>query len=31
MSAVSAFLTGNYHCKPTMTDAIVIHNLENAK
>ena len=30
MGAVSAFTTGNYHCKPLMTDVIVIHqvNLE---
>ena len=25
MGAVSAFTTGNYHCKPLMTDVIVIH------
>ena len=25
MVAVSAFTTGNYHCKPPMTDVIVIH------
>ena len=23
--AVSAFTTGNYHCKPLMTDVLVIH------
>ena len=25
MDAVSAFTTKNYHCKPLMTDVIVIH------
>ena len=25
MSAVRAFTTGNNHCKPLMTDVIVIH------
>ena len=25
VGAVSAFTTGNYHCKPLMTDRIVIH------
>ena len=25
MGTVSAFTTGNYHCKPLMTDVIVIH------
>ena len=25
MGAVSAFTTGNFHCKPLMTDVIVIH------
>ena len=25
MSAVSAFTTGNYHCKPLMTDVVVVH------
>ena len=25
MAAVSAFTTGNYHCKPLMTDVIVFH------
>ena len=25
MGAVSAFTTENYHCKPLMTDVIVIH------
>ena len=25
MGAVSAFIAGNYHCKPLMTDAIVVH------
>ena len=25
MSAVSAFTTENYHCKPLMTDVIAIH------
>ena len=31
MGAVSAFTTGNYHCKPPMTDDIVICNLANGK
>ena len=25
MGAVSVFTTGNYHCKPLMTDVTVIH------
>ena len=25
MGAVSAFTAGNYHCKPLMTDVVVIH------
>ena len=25
MGVVSAFTTGKYHCKPLMTDVIVIH------
>ena len=25
MGAVTAFTTGNYHCKPLMTDVTVIH------
>ena len=25
MGAVSAFTTENYHCKPLMTDVILIH------
>ena len=25
MVAVGVFTTGNYHCKPLMTDVIVIH------
>ena len=29
MGAVSTFTAGNYHCKPLMTDVIVIHNLTN--
>ena len=29
MGAVSAFTTGNYHCKPLMTDDIVIHKNKN--
>ena len=29
MGAVSAFTTGNYHCKPLMTDVIVIHKNKN--
>ena len=29
MGAVSAFTTGNYHCKPLMTDVIVIHKNQN--
>ena len=28
MGAVSAFTTGNYHCKPQMTDVIVIHMID---
>ena len=31
MGAVTAFITENYHCKPMMTDVIVIHNLANGK
>ena len=27
MGAVSAFTTGNYHCKPLMTDVIVIQGI----
>ena len=29
MGAVSAFTTGNYHCKPLMTDVIVIRKNKN--
>ena len=29
MGAVSTFTTGNYHCKPLMTDVIVIHKNKN--
>ena len=28
MGAKSAFTTGNYHCKPLMTDVIVIHRVK---
>ena len=28
MGAVSAFTKGNYHCKPLMTDVIVIHTTD---
>ena len=31
MDTVRAFAAGNFHCKPLMTDAIVIHNLANGK
>ena len=27
LGAVNSFTTGNYHCKPLMTDVIVIHML----
>ena len=29
MGTVSAFTAGNYHCKPLMTDVIVIHKKKN--
>ena len=29
MGAVSAFTTGNYHCKLLMTDVIIIHKNKN--
>ena len=29
MGAVSAFNTGNNHCKPLMTDVIVVHKNKN--
>ena len=28
MGAVSVFTTENYHCKPVMTDVIVIHTTD---
>ena len=31
IAAVSAFTTGNYHCKPLTTDVIVIYNIRNEK
>ena len=29
MGAVSTFTTGNYHCKPLITDVIVLHKNKN--
>ena len=29
MDAVSTFTSTNYHCKPLVTDVIVIHNNKN--